>query len=119
MRIAVAFFHTAVMSCTAASSRALRRTLLQSCAPRSRNGAVQQLSARRCYATDPKQEETESFKAQLYQSTGERLKRDKAEQARFATHREAEKARGGSPPWLVPLGMLTRDDAHGPYWKGD
>ena len=88
------------MSLAAAPSRILRRQL-------PRNGAVvQQLSARRCYAADAKKEEKESFKGQLYQSTAERLKRDKAEQERFAGHREAQKARS-SPPWLVPFGMLV------------
>ena len=85
------------MSLAATPSRILRRQL-------PRNGAaVQQLNARRCYAADAKKEERESFKGQLYQSTAERLARDKAEQARFAGYREAQKARG-SPPWLVPLG---------------
>lgn len=94
------------MSRIATSSRLLRRQLLEG--PVARTGTVQQLSARRCYAADPKQEqeERESFKGQLYQSTAERVQRDKAEQARFAGHREAQKARGGSPPWLVPLGMF-------------
>lgn len=88
------------MSLAATPGRILRRQL-------PRNGAaVQQLSARRCYAADAKKEEKESFKGQLYQSTAERLQRDKAEQARFAGHREAQKARS-SPPWLVPLGMLV------------
>lgn len=89
------------MSLAATPSRVLRRQL-------PRNGAVvQQLSARRCYAADAKKEEKESFKGQLYQSTAERLKRDKAEQERFAGHREAQKARS-SPPWLVPFGMLIQ-----------
>ena len=92
------------MSRAAASSRILRRQLLESRLPSSsRPGALQQLSARRGYAADPKQNERESFKGQLYQSTNERLSRDRAEQARFAEHRESQKSRS-SPPWLVPLG---------------
>lgn len=92
------------MSRAATPSRILRQQLQQKLACM-RNGAVQQLTSRRCYATDPKQEEKESFKGQLYQSTAERLQRDKAEQARFAEHRESQKARS-SPPWLVPFGTL-------------
>jgi D-lactate dehydrogenase (cytochrome) len=94
------------------TSRFLRRQLLERCP---RNAIIQQqrLSAcgRRSYAAHVKkdrvveQEEKDSFKGQLYQSTAERLQRDKAEQARFAGHRESQKARG-SPPWLVPFGML-------------
>jgi hypothetical protein len=91
------------MSRAVIPSRILRRQLLE----RPRNGAVQQLNGRRCYAADTKNEEKESFKGQLYQSTAERLQRDKAEQARFAGHREAQKARS-SPPWLVPFGMSMR-----------
>lgn len=92
------------MSLAATPSRILRRQL-------PRNGAaLQQLSSRRCYAADAKKAEKaekESFKGQLYQSTAERLQRDKAEQARFAGHREAQKARS-SPAWLVPFGMLVQ-----------
>ena len=88
------------MSLATTPSRILRRQL-------PRNGALQQLNARRCYAADAKKEEKESFKGQLYQSTAERLQRDKAEQARFAGHREAQKARS-SPAWLVPFGMLVQ-----------
>jgi hypothetical protein len=92
------------------TSRFLRRQLLERC-PRNAIIQQQQLSAcgRRSYAAHVKkdkvveQEEKDSFKGQLYQSTAERLQRDKAEQARFAGHREAQKARG-SPPWLVPFG---------------
>ena len=87
-------------SLAATPSRILRRQL-----PRNGAAAVQQLSARRCYVADAKKEEKESFKGQLYQSTAERLKRDKAEQERFAGHGEAQKARS-SPPWLVPFGTL-------------
>jgi D-lactate dehydrogenase (cytochrome) len=97
------------MSRAATSSRFLRQQLQQrlEC---SRNGGALQLNSRRCYASKAKpeekeeKEEKESFKGQLYQSTAERLQRDKAEQARFAEHREAQRARS-SPPWLVPFGM--------------
>jgi D-lactate dehydrogenase (cytochrome) len=94
------------MSLAATSSRFLRQQLQQriQC---SRNGGALQLNGRRCHASKAKpdeKEEKESFKGQLYQSTAERLQRDKAEQARFAEHREAQRARS-SPPWLVPFGM--------------
>jgi hypothetical protein len=94
------------MSRAATSSRFLRQQLQQrlEC---SRNGGALQLNSRRCYASKAKpeeKEEKESFKGQLYQSTAERLQRDKAEQARFAEHREAQRARS-SPPWLVPFGI--------------
>jgi D-lactate dehydrogenase (cytochrome) len=96
------------MSRAATSSRFLRQQLQQrlEC---SRNGGALQLNSRRCYASKAKPEEKdekESFKGQLYQSTAERLQRDKAEQARFAEHREAQRARS-SPPWLVPFGMWS------------
>jgi len=79
------------------------------------------LNSRRCYASKAKpevkeeKEEKESFKGQLYQSTAERLQRDKAEQARFAEHREAQRARS-SPPWLVPFVLTV--GAIGGYFFG-
>ena len=101
------------MSRAATSSRFLRQQLQQRLECSRNGGALQQLNSRRCYASkaakSEEKEEKESFKGQLYQSTAERLQRDKAEQARFAEHREAQRARS-SPPWLVPFGMwLNRD----------
>lgn len=88
------------MSRAATPSRILRRQLLQ------RPAVQQQLLGRRCYAADAKKEkeERETFRGQLYESTSERVTRDKAEQARFAEYRETHKARS-SPAWLVPFGM--------------
>ena len=96
------------MSRAATTSRFLRQQLQQrlEC---SRNGGALQPKGRRSYALKAKpeeKEEKESFKGQLYQSTAERLQRDRAEQARFAEHREAQRARS-SPPWLVPFGMWS------------
>jgi D-lactate dehydrogenase (cytochrome) len=98
------------MSRAATSSRFLRQQLQLRLECSRNGGALQQLNSRRSYASKAKpevkeeKEEKESFKGQLYQSTAERLQRDKAEQARFAEHREAQRARS-SPPWLVPFGM--------------
>lgn len=65
--------------------------------------------SRRFYATEQKQDgESESFKGQLYQSTNERLQREREDQARFAQQREAEKARRGNGAWVIPMGT----DAH-------
>lgn len=59
----------------------------------------------RCYATEQKKDgEGDSFKGQLYQSTNERLQREREDQARFAQHREAEKARRGNGAWVIPMG---------------
>jgi D-lactate dehydrogenase (cytochrome) len=100
------------MSRAATSTRFLRQQLQLRLECSRNGGALQQLNSRRCYASKAKpevkeeKEEKESFKGQLYQSTAERLQRDKAEQARFAEHREAQRARS-SPPWLVPFGMWS------------
>lgn len=63
----------------------------------------------RSYATENKKddgEERESFKGQLYQSTFDRLQRERDEQARFTQQREAQKAaRGGGGSLILPLGM--------------
>ena len=60
-----------------------------------------QAIGRRWYTNE--KEERESFKGQLYQSTHERVQREKADQERFAQHREAQKASGGSYGLVVPL----------------
>ncbi|KAI7248842.1 hypothetical protein KC352_g13272, partial [Hortaea werneckii] len=65
-------------------------------------GCIAPAIARRCYATNP-DEGKEDFKGQLYQSTNERVDRERAEQARFAQIREAQKAARGSPGWMVPF----------------
>ena len=46
-----------------------------------------------------------SFKGQLYDSTAQRLQRERADQARFAELRAAQKSSGGTPAWVVPFGM--------------
>ena len=69
----------------------------------------------RLYATEQKKNESESepkkdkdsFKGQLYQSTQERVIREREEQARFTRYREAEKAAKGGAPWVIPLGKNT------------
>lgn len=60
----------------------------------------------RCFATEQRkqEEERESFKGQLYQSTHERILREKEDQARFAQHREAEKAARGNSGLIIPVG---------------
>ena len=62
-----------------------------------------QANGRRFYASGDR-EERESFKGQLYQSTHERVQREKDEQARFAQHRDAERASSGSFGLVIPLG---------------
>ncbi|KAI5252460.1 FAD-binding domain-containing protein [Aureobasidium subglaciale] len=51
--------------------------------------------------------EGKSFKGQLYDSTAQRLQRERADQLRFAEVRAAQKGSGGSPVWMVPLVLLT------------
>lgn len=46
-----------------------------------------------------------SFQGQLYDSTQQRVIREKAEQARFAEIRESRKAARGSGAWVPPFGM--------------
>ncbi|KAK3670146.1 D-lactate ferricytochrome c oxidoreductase [Recurvomyces mirabilis] len=67
---------------------------------------------RRGYATEDR-EERESFKGQLYQSTNERVDREREQQARYARIREAQKAARGRP-WMVPF-VLTMGLAGGWY----
>lgn len=77
----------------------LRRQVLESSQCRIHACRARPIGRRR-YAT----EEREDFKGQLYQSTNERVERERAEQARFAQIREARKAARGPPAWLVPFG---------------
>jgi len=58
---------------------------------------------RRRYGTSDKGDR-DDFKGQLYQSTSERIGREKADYTRFAQLRAAEKAARGPPTWLVPFG---------------
>ncbi|KAK5121063.1 hypothetical protein LTR85_005547 [Meristemomyces frigidus] len=82
----------------------LRRQLLES--SRCRRHTSRALpTGRRRYATQEKGEK-EDFKGQLYQSTNERVERERAEQARFSQIRAAQKASQGRPAWLVPF-VLT------------
>ena len=62
---------------------------------------IQHRGTRRTYASQPAEEK--SFKGQLYDSTHQRLLRERAEQARFAEIREARRP-GGAPAWVAPLG---------------
>jgi len=63
--------------------------------------------SRRSYATEDKAER-ESFKGQLYQSTNERVEREREQQARYAQIRELQKRARGTPAWLVPFGRSVR-----------
>jgi D-lactate dehydrogenase (cytochrome) len=64
------------------------------------------LAGQRLYATEQKPKERESFKGQLYQSTHERVLREKDEQARFAQQREQQKAASSSGIAFIPIGRL-------------
>lgn len=88
--------------------RKLLDSTLQQCrAPPCRNSFARV----RSYATEPKKEEEErdSFKGQLYQSTFDRLQREREEQAKFTQQREAQKAaRGAGGSLISPLGKWTK-----------
>lgn len=60
------------------------------------------LPRRRAYASESGDGKT--FKGQLYDSTHQRLQREKADQVRYAQIRGAQRNTGGSPIWVVPLG---------------
>lgn len=62
-------------------------------------------------------EEGSSFKGQLYESTHQRLLRERAEQARFAEVREARKGASGSATWVVPFGNSTSSFKDPKYLK--
>ncbi|KAI7456868.1 hypothetical protein KC351_g18885, partial [Hortaea werneckii] len=81
------------MSRTSIPRHLLRRKLLDPSRSRPHSWTAPAI-ARRCYATNP-DEGKEDFKGQLYQSTNERVDRERAEQARFAQIREAQKAARG------------------------
>ncbi|KAF2170082.1 hypothetical protein M409DRAFT_19689 [Zasmidium cellare ATCC 36951] len=90
-----------------APRKLLDSTVLQQCrASRCRNS----FAGVRSYATGQKkdaEEERESFKGQLYQSTFDRLQRERDEQAKFTQQREAQKAaRSGGGGFILPL-VLT------------
>ncbi|KAI6865703.1 FAD-binding domain-containing protein [Hortaea werneckii] len=104
------------MSRTPIPRHLLRRQLLHSSRSRPQ-GCIAPAIARRCYATNP-DEGKEDFKGQLYQSTNERVDRERAEQARFAQIREAQKAARGSPGWMVPF-VLAVGIAGGWYLGSD
>ena len=91
------------MSRTPIPQQLLRRQLSTLAQHRIQCCRVQTIS-RRWYASDEK-EERESFKGQLYQSTHERVQREKADQERFAQHRDAQKASGSSFGLVIPFGM--------------
>ncbi|KAK5737801.1 D-lactate ferricytochrome c oxidoreductase [Elasticomyces elasticus] len=88
----------------------IQRVLLRT--PHSRALPRCQAVGHRAYATD--KEERESFKGQLYQSTNERVEREREQQARYAQIREAQKRSRGTPAWLVPF-VLSMGIASGYY----
>lgn len=90
------------MSRVAIPRQLLRRQLIEATRCRPQLCRVRPVGYRR-YATNER-EEKEDFKGQLYQSTNERVDRERAEQARFAQIRAAQKAAQGRPAWLVPFG---------------
>lgn len=89
------------MSISHLSRRAVSRQLTSSLA-----SARWAPAGRRCYAADSK-EERESFKGQLYQSTHERVQRERADQERFARQRDEEKASQSSFGLFVPISKKT------------
>ncbi|KAK3055120.1 D-lactate ferricytochrome c oxidoreductase [Extremus antarcticus] len=93
------------MSRTPVTSQWLRHQLRHAS---SRRVAVcqAQTSGVRRYATEEK-EERESFKGQLYHSTHERVQRERADEERFARHRDAEKASGSSLGMAIPIALLA------------
>ncbi|KAK6434004.1 D-lactate ferricytochrome c oxidoreductase [Oleoguttula sp. CCFEE 5521] len=93
------------MSRTSLPQRLLRRQLQHARQPDIASGIAR--PGCRAYATPPQsKDEKESFRGQLYESTLERVGKERAEQARFASIREGEKAARGTPAWLVPLGVF-------------
>ncbi|QIW97527.1 hypothetical protein AMS68_003045 [Peltaster fructicola] len=60
----------------------------------------------RLSAEPNKDDERESFRSQLYNSTYERVQQEKAEQARFAAIRDSARS-GGSQVWQVPFILLV------------
>ena len=89
------------MSLTPISRQLLRRQLLQPAFSKVQICRAQSIG-KRWYA-DGQQQERESFKGQLYQSTHERVQRERADEKRFAEYREARKS-GSSLSIAVPIG---------------
>lgn len=95
------------MSVSYLSRRALGRQLSSSLRNASTTPSARSVAgARRWYAADSK-EERESFKGQLYQSTHERVQRERADQERFARQRDEEKASNSSFGLYVPISTST------------
>lgn len=92
------------MSCTPIARQVLRRQISRTAQLQSEIRSAQVIG-RRFYATEEK-DERESFKGQLYQSTNERVQRERADQQRFAQHREAQRASRSSAGLYVPLGKV-------------
>ena len=89
------------MSLSPLPRRLLRRPLLQSLPAQAQLCRSQRIG-RRWYAAEEK-DQRDSFKGQLYQSTHERVQRERADQERFAQYREAEKS-SSSLGLTIPLG---------------
>lgn len=100
------------------SSKIIPRQLLrrQLCQPIQRHPTTllqptttQSIIAARSYAAPAGKDEKEggnaSFRGQIYQSTNERVQRERAEEERFARYREAQKSRS-SAGIVVPIGVL-------------
>lgn len=106
----------APMSRTVLSRRlsCLERAPSNVCAETQPLGRLLRRPAQRAYASESG--DGRSFKGQLYESTHQRLQRERAEQARFAQIREAQRSTGGAPAWVTPLVLLT--GALGGYYLG-
>ncbi|EME83353.1 uncharacterized protein MYCFIDRAFT_174809 [Pseudocercospora fijiensis CIRAD86] len=87
----------------AISTRHVQRRLLESASQCRSPICRRSFAGKRFYATEKKGEERETFKGQLYQSTHERVQREKEEQARFAAQREEQKAASSSGAWFIPV----------------
>lgn len=98
-------------------SRLLSRRLLAAKAPIDAISLRTQcfrVSSIRGYATQ-KDDEGSSFKGQLYQSTHDRLQRERAEQARFANIRDGQRAsRPGNAAFVSTIVLLV--GVAGGYW---
>ena len=104
------------MSVSHLSRRALGRQLSSPLRNTSSSTSRWAAAGRRWYAADSKEPERESFKGQLYQSTHERVQRERADQERFAKQRDEEKASQSSFGLVVPISMSTcpRDHSSDP-----
>ncbi|KAK4626328.1 D-lactate dehydrogenase [cytochrome] 1, mitochondrial [Fulvia fulva] len=82
----------------AVTKRLVQRAAAQCRVPACRVAGV------RSYATkDQDPNGRDSFKGQLYQSTHERLEREREQQARFTQQREEQKQARGSSPLIIPF----------------